>query len=121
MNPCISCGACCAYFRVQFYWREANAQDSKHPVPQHLFEELTDQHRCMKGTADKHRPKCEALAGRIGQDAKCSIYELRPTPCRAFKASYEDGVRHSRCDEARAWHGLRALTKADWDQSLQAF
>ncbi|MEA7465220.1 YkgJ family cysteine cluster protein, partial [Salmonella enterica subsp. enterica serovar Lubbock] len=20
LNPCMTCGACCAYFRVSFYW-----------------------------------------------------------------------------------------------------
>ncbi|HCB0868544.1 TPA: YkgJ family cysteine cluster protein, partial [Klebsiella pneumoniae] len=20
INPCMTCGACCAYFRVSFYW-----------------------------------------------------------------------------------------------------
>lgn len=115
-NPCVSCGACCAHFRVQFYWREANLGDSLHPVPGHLFEELTPQHRCMKGTADKHHPKCQGLQGRIGRDASCSIYPLRPSPCRDFKASYEDGQRHERCDQARERHGLRALTLLDWKE-----
>ncbi|OZZ73507.1 zinc/iron-chelating domain-containing protein, partial [Klebsiella pneumoniae] len=23
INPCMTCGACCAYFRVSFYWAEA--------------------------------------------------------------------------------------------------
>ena len=23
LNPCVSCGACCGYFRVSFYWAEA--------------------------------------------------------------------------------------------------
>ncbi|HOC10952.1 MAG TPA: YkgJ family cysteine cluster protein, partial [Thermomonas sp.] len=22
MHPCLSCGACCAYFRVSFHWSE---------------------------------------------------------------------------------------------------
>ncbi|EGR9493162.1 YkgJ family cysteine cluster protein, partial [Escherichia coli] len=22
-NPCMTCGACCAFFRVSFYWAEA--------------------------------------------------------------------------------------------------
>ncbi|MBR7358785.1 YkgJ family cysteine cluster protein, partial [Klebsiella pneumoniae] len=24
INPCMTCGACCAYFRVSFYWAEAS-------------------------------------------------------------------------------------------------
>jgi Fe-S-cluster containining protein len=113
-NPCVSCGACCAYFRVQFYWREANREDSDRPLTPDLFEELTSLHRCMRGTNDKHHPKCIGLKGRIGKDASCSIYEARPTPCRDFQASYVDGVKRPRCDEARARHGLKPLTLADW-------
>lgn len=113
-NPCVSCGACCAHFRVQFYWREANPGDCENPVPPDLFEELTPQHRCMKGTGKKHHPKCEGLKGRIGKDASCSIYSQRPTPCRAFTASYADGLKHERCDEARAAHGLPPLRPSDW-------
>lgn len=101
-NPCISCGACCAHFRVQFYWREN--------VPAKMFEELDSRYRCMKGTNDKHHPKCSGLAGRIGKDAKCSIYESRPTPCREFTASWANGKRNERCDEARKRHGLEPLT-----------
>ena len=25
-NPCLDCGACCASFRVSFYWSEAEAR-----------------------------------------------------------------------------------------------
>lgn len=118
-HPCIRCGACCAHFRVQFYWREANPEDSEHPVPAHLFEELTPQHRCMKGTSAKHHPCCEALKGKIGERAICSIYENRPTPCRAFEASYENGRKNERCDEARRAHGLRPLTRDDYQSRIQ--
>lgn len=114
-HPCIRCGACCAHFRVQFYWREANREDHATPVPAGLFEELTPILRCMRGTNDKHRPQCRALSGRIGRDAKCSIYERRPTPCRDFPASYVDGQHNSRCDQARAHHGLPPLRREDWE------
>jgi len=99
---------------VEFYWREAEGRDSDHPVPQGMFEELNDRLRGMKGTTDKHRPRCAALAGRIGESVACRIYESRPTPCRAFEASYEDGIRRPRCDEARIAHGLRPLRPEDW-------
>ena len=113
-NPCVSCGACCAFFRVQFYWREANPGESDHVVPAGHFEDLDDRFRCMKGTAAKHRPQCVGLRGRIGRDAHCSIYAHRPSPCRAFRASYGDGVHRARCDEARRAHGLPPLKPADW-------
>lgn len=113
-NPCVSCGACCAYFRVQFYWREANPGESENLVPPGYFEELTEFHRCMKGTSKKHHPKCAGLGGKIGQNAACTIYPYRPTPCREFRASYSDGRHHPRCDEARRAHGLKPLSREDW-------
>ncbi len=114
MNPCITCGACCAYFRVQFYWREANPEDSQPFVPPGTFTDLTPSLRCMKGTDKKHRPKCVGLKGKIGSDAHCTIYESRPSPCKEFVASYSDGRSHLRCDEARKAHGLSPLRRQDW-------
>ncbi len=67
----------------------------------------------LKGTT-RHNPGCESLGGRIGVEVGCQIYENRPSPCRNFKASYEDGYIHDRCDQAREKHGLRPLTKQDW-------
>lgn len=115
-NPCVSCGACCAHFRVQFYWREANPEDADPCVPAGMFEELTPQARCMKGTGSKHHPRCVGLTGRIGLNAKCSVYNNRPTPCRQFTASYADGKRHERCDQARLAHGLKPLRRQDWPE-----
>jgi uncharacterized protein len=114
MHPCLECGACCATFRVAFYWREAEVQDTERAVPIGLFEELSSTQRCMKGTNKKHHPKCVALDGRIGEQACCSIYPNRPTPCRNFKASYEDGKPNGRCDDARTNHGLKPLRREDW-------
>jgi len=116
-HPCIGCGACCAHFRVQFYWREANAGEQpaeRISVPMEMTEELDSRFRCMKGTNDKHHPKCVGLKGKIGKDASCAIYSARPTPCRDFKASFEDGHRHQRCDDARMFHGLKPLQASDW-------
>ena len=118
-HPCQDCGACCAKWRVEFYWREAEPRDSDHPVPMALVEDLNDRMRGMKGTTVKHRPRCVALDGRIGESVGCRIYSHRPTPCRAFEASYEDGTRRPRCDEARLAHGLRPLRPEDWGKWLQ--
>lgn len=120
LHPCQGCGACCAKWRVQFYWREAEKLDSPHPVPGGLFGEITDIYRAMKGTTAKHRPRCTALAGRIGEEVGCRIYESRPSPCRAFAASFENGIKNPRCDEARAVHGLRPLSPADWRHPVEA-
>ena len=120
-NPCVGCGACCAHYRVQFYWREANPGESPYAraVPPEMFEELDARFRCMKGTARKHRPQCRALKGRIGQTATCSIYEGRPSPCRQFAASYENGRHEPRCDQARAAHGLPPLRESEWRNSIK--
>ncbi len=117
VHPCQRCGACCAKWRVQFYWREAEKADSGHPVPPGYFEELNETLRAMSGTTAKHRPRCDALAGKIGESVGCRIYGNRPSPCRAFEASFENGRKNSRCDEARAAHGLRPLVTADWPVS----
>lgn len=114
VHPCQSCGACCSFFRVSFYWREAEKEDSPHPVPTEFWEEGPGSFRVMKGTAPKHKPKCLALKGEIGKFVACQIYENRPTPCRNFTASYEDGHHHERCDQARAKHGLAPLRREDW-------
>lgn len=117
LHPCQSCGACCAYFRVSFYWREAEeALDGRHaPVPAELTDDRSAFLRTMKGTSNKHHARCVALEGQVGGEVACSIYTLRPTPCRDFQASFEDGTHQPRCDQARAKHGLRALTRKDWD------
>lgn len=114
LHPCQSCGACCASFRVAFYWREAEPRDSENPVPLNLSTDLTPTHRLMKGTDKKHHPKCIALLGRIGQNVACSIYQNRSSTCRNFAASYENGKHNPRCDEARAKHGLSPLTRDDF-------
>ncbi len=59
-NPYMTCGACCAFFRVSFYWAEAD--DSGGNVPASLTEQTSPFHRCMRGTNQKN-PRCVALAG----------------------------------------------------------
>lgn len=115
-HPCQSCGACCAHFRVGFYWREAeeSAEPGRPPVPVELTEDYSNFNRCMKGTNTKHYNRCVALEGKLGATVSCSIYSSRPTPCREFAASFEDGIRKPRCDQARAAYGLAPLSRADW-------
>lgn len=113
-HPCLSCGACCAYYRVSFYWREAEVLDSPNPVPNGLFEEASGLFRCMKGTNEKRGNRCIALQGKVGEGVQCGIYEYRPSPCRDFDASFSKGERNKRCDEARAAHRLPPLSLKDW-------
>ena len=106
-NPCITCGACCAYFRASFYWAETDAS-STGTVPAGLTEKLNDFRSVMKGT-NQPNPRCIALIGDIGKCVRCSIYELRAAVCRDFKLSYENNIHNPRCDQARAAHGLPPL------------
>jgi uncharacterized protein len=117
-HPCQSCGACCAYYRVSFYWRELADGQNPLGVPEELTEPYTDFRVCLKGTNLKHRSRCVALEGKVGEQVACNIYSLRPSPCREFAASFENGMRNSRCDEARAKYGLAPLSRHDWPSVL---
>ncbi|WP_067701459.1 YkgJ family cysteine cluster protein [Erwinia sp. ErVv1] len=106
INPCINCGACCAHFRVSFYWAEAD--DGGGTVPADLTEPLNLFLRNMRGT-NAATPRCVALEGEPGGCVSCGIYQQRPTPCREFARSGEDGVANEACDRARARYGLPPL------------
>lgn len=108
INPCMTCGACCAYFRVSFYWAEAD--DGAGTVPAELTEPITPLLRCMSGT--RQQPcRCEALEGSVGESVRCSIYQNRPSPCREFAMSGENGEINDACHRARAHYGLPPLYK----------
>lgn len=101
-NPCITCGACCATFRVSFYWGETTLA-SYGKVPAKLTEKISPQRVCMTGTQVSN-PRCVALDGTVGKDATCRIYSDRPSPCRDFEINVE-GVNPA-CDRARSRYGL---------------
>lgn len=84
------CGACCAYFRVSFYWAEMKSGGGV--VPDEFTEPLTPFLSCMKGTNEK-QPRCEKLIGEVGECVSCAIYEQRPSPCREFEQSWANGVK----------------------------
>jgi len=106
-NPCIACGICCTHFRISFYWAEADDAPGGH-VPADMTEQLNPYLRCMKGSNQVPR-RCIALEGELGKAVSCSIYPLRPTPCREFPVYFEDGSPNPRCDELRAKIGLGPL------------
>ena len=96
-HPCLSCGACCASFRVDFSVHECEDQGGR--VPAGLVDEVTDYTCRMRGT-DWALPRCAARVGKVGERASCGIYEWRPSPCREFEAG-----SHA-CQQARRRHGL---------------
>ena len=112
INPCLSCGACCAYFRASFYWAESTAANES-GVPVELTDKLNDFRLVMKGT-DCSRPRCIALTGVIGERVACAIYAQRSSVCRAFDAAWLNNEPNERCDRAREAWGLAPLTPASW-------
>jgi Fe-S-cluster containining protein len=94
-NPCMNCGACCAAFRVSFYWAEA----AENGLPEALYEALTPVLANMRGT-NCRTPCCAALAGDVGGPTRCIVYESRPSPCREAQPGDE------KCVRARAVNGL---------------
>jgi Fe-S-cluster containining protein len=112
-HPCLSCGACCAYYRVSFYSSEISSDRLR--VPEQMVVSINADESVMKGTDKVEDTRCIALSGLVGTDARCSIYKNRPSPCRRFQASFEYGAKEPRCDEARKIHGLAALTLRDYD------
>jgi len=111
-NPCLSCGACCAYFRVSFYCGEIADEDengSAGMVPPELVTQVGPLRAAMKGT-EHGQGRCIALRGEIGScNVHCSIYERRPSPCREFEPWLTDGSPEPDCQRVRALFGLPPL------------
>ncbi|TCB49362.1 YkgJ family cysteine cluster protein [Acinetobacter sp. ANC 4779] len=87
-DACLSCGACCAYFRVSFYWAEGLA------MPDHYTQPVTAVYSCMTGTHQKS-PRCIALTGEIGKQVSWGMYQARSSSCKEVKIADEQ------CNKAR--------------------
>jgi uncharacterized protein len=98
MNVCQQCGACCAHFRVSFYWAEATQLE----LPDSCVEQLNAHLATMAGT-NRPVPRCCALEGEIGGQVTCRVYAARPSPCREVQPGDE------KCNQARARHGLKPI------------
>lgn len=99
-NPCLTCGACCASFRVDFAIDEWAGSGGM--VPEGLAEPIGARTCRLRGT-DHSPPRCAALTGTVGTRTRCAIHEWRPSPCREFEAGSDA------CAAARRRHGLAAL------------
>src|SRR5690606_3562201 len=103
-NACIGCGVCCASYRVSFHWSETTLHELGR-VPHELTEPLRHHEVAMRGTSSSP-PRCIALAGTPGVDARCAIHGRHPSCCRAVAPGDDQCVR------ARVRHGRPPL--ADW-------
>ncbi len=73
-NPCLTCGACCAYFRVSFFWGECTSAGGV--VPDELVVQINPTRVAMIGT-DAKPCRCIGLEGEIGKSVSCSLYAQR--------------------------------------------
>lgn len=111
-HPCLSCGACCAHFRVAFHWFETEPFLGG-TVPAELTAKL-DPHRVVMRGTQAGRPRCVALDGAVGEAVRCTIHPLRPSVCREVEPSWEFGRHSPQCDKARIAHRLPPLAPEDW-------
>jgi Fe-S-cluster containining protein len=74
---CESCGACCAFSRE---WPALIGPRDGDGIPRHFIE--NGRMRC-------DGDRCSALAGTLGVDVSCKVYENRPLVCREFTAGSE--------------------------------
>ncbi len=95
ISPCQSCGACCAHYRVSFYWQEA----AQRGLDESLLVQVSPWQVCFRGTEQKP-VRCVNLEGEVGACVSCRIYEQRTTPCRSVEVGDE------KCLQARAAYGL---------------
>ncbi|MEE1926037.1 YkgJ family cysteine cluster protein [Pseudomonas sp. 148P] len=116
-HPCLSCGACCAHFRVSFFWGECTSAGGC--VPDDLVVQISPSRVAMIGT-DAKPTRCISLSGEVGKAVACTMYEQRSSPCREFDASWENGEHNPRCDDARAAHGLPPLQPFDFESGATA-
>lgn len=105
-NPCRTCGACCASFRVDFDCSELQSEGGA--VPDGLADVLAHGLARLRGT-DHARPRCAALVGTVGIKVSCGIHEWRPSPCREFGLRAPHGLGDEACARARQRHGLPPL------------
>ncbi|MEW5904343.1 MAG: YkgJ family cysteine cluster protein [Pseudomonadota bacterium] len=95
-NPCVSCGACCAHFRIMLYPDEVAPLGG---VPREMTTSVGGAF-CMQGT-DSFPPRCVALEGEVGLAVRCTIYDQRPLVCREFNEYEPDGSPNATCFRLR--------------------
>ena len=106
-NPCLTCGACCAAFRVSFYWSESDEAVVDY-VPADMTCQISPLLSAMKGTDQPH-PRWIALQGNVGIGVWWALYGRRPSKCREVTPSGQSGAANAWCDRARPVWGLPPL------------
>jgi uncharacterized protein len=94
-SPCTSCGACCDY-SADWPRFTIESDETLDLIPADFVNERQSGMRCIGA-------RCAALAGTIGVQTSCSIYDVRPEVCRDCQPG-DDA-----CTMARAARGLPAI------------
>lgn len=106
-SVCCHCGACCVTYRITLPRAELDNMPGGR-VPAALTEPYTATTVYMREQPDIPG-RCIALAGTVGQEVSCTIYERRPLACREFAPLSALGSGDEACDEARRRQGLPPL------------
>jgi Fe-S-cluster containining protein len=93
--PCQTCDACCAAFRVSFYWAESDETPAD-SVPADTTCQVAPLLCAMKGT-DQLQRRCVAVRGDVGVPVWCAIYVRRPSVCHEVAPSGHNGAADSGC------------------------
>lgn len=105
-NPCLTCGTCCAHFRVSLVLGRNRLGLGAECSPRTGRANISIFVR--KGTNNKH-PRCVALQGVIDNQVNCLIYNFRPTACRDFAISGQNNQPNNLCEQTRKSWKLRPL------------
>lgn len=92
MEPCLTCGACCAY-SADWPRFSLESDDEIARIPEALVAPSGAGMRC----ADD---RCAALEGTVGLATRCTVYDVRPLVCRDCLPG-DDA-----CRMARERHGM---------------
>lgn len=106
-SVCCNCGACCVTYRITLPRIELDSAPGGW-VPTDLTTPYTATTACMREHPD-HPGRCIALAGQVGHEVSCTIYERRPGACRDFAPLSAIAIGDDACDEARRRCGLTPL------------
>jgi len=92
---CQGCGACCDYSPN---WPRFSIEDDSAlaRIPEDLVNAAQSGMRCEGN-------RCAALAGKVGEATRCTIYAVRPDVCRTCQPG------DAECAMARRRHGLTVL------------
>lgn len=80
---CMTCGACCVYSMIV-------PVSNSDPTPPENYWEIILEDSASEIVVNKMLKRtdaiCDYLGGKFAENVACRIYEVRPTPCRAFEA-----------------------------------